>query len=128
MTLRSWFDLARRVVNLTVQLDARAGELRDVHKQVAYWKQLAGERWDEVQRLNGEVNAGKLAEPERCGMSNPVPSVVSIPLGSRDRANAVRLSEENSVLRAEVDRLRVVNGRLAARVGELEAKYEREYR
>lgn len=112
MSLRSWFDLARKVLNLTVQLDARAAELRDAHKTVAYWKQLAGERWDDVQRLNGAVNAAKTAEVKRAeseprGMSDPVPAVAAVLLGSRDRANAQRLAAENAQLRAEVERLQI---------------------
>jgi hypothetical protein len=105
VNFRAWFNLARRVVNLTVQLDARASELRDVHKQVAYWRQIAGERWDEVQRLNGKVNAAP--EPKPGAMGDLVPAVAPVPLGSRDRANALKLAAENADLRAEVERLQI---------------------
>lgn len=104
--MKSWFDLARRVLHLTVQLDARTTELRSAHKQVAYWRQLAGERWDNITRLNAEVDKANFEER---GMSDPIPSVVSVPLGSRDRANALRLAAENAELRALVDDLK--NGR-----------------
>lgn len=105
--MKAWFDMARRVLNLTVQLDARAAELRDAHRQVAYWKDLAGQRWEDIQRLN--VALADAQPAKQVGMGDISPAVVAVPLGSRDRENANRLALENADLRAEVERLK--NGR-----------------
>lgn len=102
MNLRAWFDLARRVVSLTVQLDARTGELRAALKTVEYWKQIAGSRWDEVCRLNADVNEARAAAV-RGHARELLPSAASVPLGSRDRANLHRLTDENERLRALVE-------------------------
>jgi hypothetical protein len=102
--VKAWFDLAGKVVALTTQLAARTGELRDAHKQVAYWKQIAGERWDHIARLNADVNEAR-ADVTRG--RNLIPPVAPSALGSRDRANAQRLAAENAALRAEVERLEI---------------------
>lgn len=104
MSLRKRLDLARRVLNLTIQLDARAGELRDAHKQVAYWQQLAGQRWDDVQRLNAAVNEAKAEQKPQRGMGDIVPSVVHVSCGSRDAANALALADRNAELHTEIGR------------------------
>lgn len=104
MSLLSWFDMAGRVAALTAQLAGRTGELRAAHKTIEYWKQIAGSRFDEIRRLTADVNEARAAATSRQGR-DLIPPPVSVPLGSRDRANAHRLAVENADLRAEVERL-----------------------
>lgn len=101
--MKAWFDLARRCLNLMIQLDARTVELRDAHRNVAYWKQLANDRWGDVQRLNAEVNEAKVEKPA-FGMGDLVPSVVHVPPGVHDRANAVKLANRLAAAHREIGR------------------------
>lgn len=97
---------------------------------VVFWKELAEKRFVEIQklndriaRLNVDVNEARAAITEKPkGMGDITPSVVSVPLGSRDRANAVRLANEADRLRAENEELRRANARLAVRCDELETQ------
>jgi hypothetical protein len=118
--VKSWFDLAGRVVSLTAQLAARTTELRDAHKQVAYWKQIAGERWDQIARLNADVNE---ARADATRGRNLIPAIAPSVLGSRDRANALRREGENEQLRTENEELRRDNARLAVLVDECNTKH-----
>lgn len=109
MNLRLWFDMAGRVVALGVQLEAKTGELRAAHKTIEYWKKLANDRWAEVCKLNADVNEARAAVAAG-NARQLLPAPPSLPaLGSRDRANALRLAAENAELRALVDDLK--NGR-----------------
>lgn len=122
MNPRSWFDLAGQVANLTVQLAARTTELRDAHKTVAYWKQIAGERFDEIRRLNADINEAR-ADATRRTSRDLVPPVVPSVLGSRDRANAQRMTTELAEARTENEELRRANARLAVLVDECHTKH-----
>jgi hypothetical protein len=107
--VKSWFDLAGRVIALRVQLEAKTGELRAAHKTIEYWKALANDRWAEVCKLNADVNEARQAVAQG-NVRNLLPPPPGVPaLGSRDRANAHRLAAENAELRALVDDLK--NGR-----------------
>ena len=71
-------------------------------------ERLARSRWVEIQRLNDqiarlnvEINAHRLAATNRqVGMGDLVPAVTTEALGSKDRANVLRLTDENERLRA----------------------------
>lgn len=122
MSVLSWFDLAGRVAGLTIQLAARTGELRDAHKTVAYWKQIAGERFEEIRRLNADVNEARV-DATRASARTLIPPVAPSALGSRDRANALRLEGEKEQLRTENEELRRQNARLAVLVDECHTKH-----
>lgn len=102
MSVLSWFDMAGKVAVLTAQLAARTVELRDAHRTVEYWKQIAGQRFDEIRRLNADVNEARASATSRRG-HDLLPAPVAVPLGSKDRANALRLEVENARLRARAE-------------------------
>lgn len=107
--MKAWFDLAGKVVALRVQLEAKTGELRAAHKTIEYWKALANDRWAEVCKLHADLKETRAAVAQG-NAQQLLPSPPSMPaLGSRDRANALRLAAENAELRALVDDLK--NGR-----------------
>lgn len=99
--------MASKVAGLTAQLAGKTGELRAAHKTIDYWKRLAEDRWDQILRLNADVNEAHQAVA-RGNARDLIPPPTDVPaLGSRDRANAQRLAAENASLRAEVERLEI---------------------
>lgn len=121
--MKSWFDLAGKVVALGVQLEAKTGELRAAHKTIEYWKALANDRWAEVCKLRADVNEARAAVAQG-NARQLLPSPPGAPaLGSRDRANAHRLAAANEQLRTENEELRHANARLAVLVDECNTKH-----
>jgi len=49
VNVRSWFDLARKVLNLTMQLNAKTQELCDAHRRIRVLEQ---ERTDALDQLD----------------------------------------------------------------------------
>lgn len=132
MSIRKRFDLARRVYNLTVRLDAKTTELQDAHRALAkaqdgvkfYTQQcdrketerraLVDAHDDEKRRLNDEWNRQLVPIDPTAGRAA---------LGARDRTNAHRLAEANERLRTENEELRRDNARLAVLVDECHTKH-----
>ena|SRR5688572_14433363 len=61
MNVRSWFDLARRVLNLTVRLNAKTQELCDAHRRIRVLEQEQ-DRTDERDLIAAQVRVSDLTE------------------------------------------------------------------
>lgn len=131
MNVRSWFDMARRVVNLTVQLDAKSAELHAAHRAlakaeeskkfyVAQCDRKETERRALVEAHNDQLR--RLADAHDRALV-PAVSTAQTALGSRDRANAVKLAGQVEQLRTENEVLLRDNVRLAALVDECHTKH-----
>lgn len=131
MNLRSWFDMARRVVNLTVQLDAKSQELHAAHRALAKAEESKSFYVAQCDRKEVERRAlvdahgdqlRRLADAHDRALV-PAVSTAQTALGSRDRANALGRERENEQLRTENEELRRANARLAVLVDECHTKH-----
>ena len=131
MNIRSWFDMARRVVNLTVQLDAKKQELHDAHRALAKAQESTKfyiaqcdrkevERRALVDAHNDQLR--RLADANDRALVPMVPAALA-DVGSRERANARRLEDANEQLRHENEELVRENVRLAGLVDECTTKH-----
>lgn len=88
---QNWYGATDAVVALIDQRDQMSAEIR----------RLEGEN----KSLRVDLDAARLAVAVKpAGMGDIVPAVTTEALGSRDRANVLRLSDENERLRAVAER------------------------
>ena len=131
MNVRSWFDLARKVLNLSVQLDAKAAELHAAHRalaraeeKVAFHVAQLDERDKERRKLIAEHEDEKRRLHDAHDRSLvPMVTTPAVALGARDRQNLHRLEGEKEQLRTENEELRRANARLAVLVDECATKH-----